>query len=92
MQQDAAEQLRRQYPIGTPVSGTIYARAPFGVFLDLAPGTQALLLIAYMDIDPKLYGVNDQYAVGTTVTASVLSVYDSGEIRLSQRGGSPAAA
>jgi ribosomal protein S1 len=65
------EDVKRHYPIGSVVDGTVVAVAPFGVFIDLGVGFEGLLLV------PEMAGENrkrieDYPKVGESVSATVI--------------------
>ncbi|MCS7183020.1 MAG: S1 RNA-binding domain-containing protein [Thermoanaerobaculum sp.] len=74
---DAAE----RYPEGTLVEATVERVAPFGVFVELEPGLEALIPASESDV-PKGKSLSDSFVPGTRVAAVVLSV-DAGHRRLS---------
>ena len=65
------ESGKRQYPVGTVVTGRVLLVAEFGVFVELVGGVAGLLLVPEMEGDgPRLMESYPQ--VGETVTARVL--------------------
>lgn len=72
---------RERYPEGTLVEGTVDRIAPFGVFVELEPGLEALIPASESDV-PKGKSLAETFLPGTRVAAVVLSV-DSSQRRLS---------
>lgn len=71
--------------VGQAVRGTVIARAPFGVWLDIGVGFPALLLVPYMR-GAKLRRITfeDYPPVGTQAEGRINSLGDRGEIGLTQ--------
>lgn len=74
---DAAE----RYPEGTLVEGTVLRIAPFGVFVELEPGLEALIPASESDV-AKGKSLAETFIPGNRVAAVVLSV-DPSQRRLS---------
>lgn len=72
---------RERYPEGTLVEGTVDRIAPFGVFVELEPGLEALIPASESDV-PKGKSLAESFVPGTKVAAVVLSV-DPAQKRLS---------
>jgi predicted RNA-binding protein with RPS1 domain len=77
--------IRSRLFIGQVVRGEVIARAPFGVWVDIAAGHPALLLV------PEMAGARERRIVfehypplGSTVEARIVALGDRGEIALSQ--------
>lgn len=64
---------RERYPEGTLVEGTVERVAPFGVFVELEPGLEALIPASESDV-PKGQSLEQHFVPGSRVTAVVLSV------------------
>lgn len=77
--------IRSCLSIGQLVRGEVIARAPFGVWVDVAAGHPALLLVPEMTgARERRIMFEDYPALGSTVEARVVSLGDRGEIALSQ--------
>jgi predicted RNA-binding protein with RPS1 domain len=71
--------------VGQQVSGTVIARAPFGVWLDIDAGHPALLLVTEMATLPSQpIPFADYPAIGAPVMATIVALGDKAEIGLSQ--------
>ncbi|MBO2012923.1 hypothetical protein [Hymenobacter negativus] len=82
-----------QYPVGSPLTGTVVHQAPFGVFLDVGlPGVKVLLEIIHYADAPEYDPANPPAApfavhhpaLGETVTATVFG-HLTREIRVSAK-------
>jgi ribosomal protein S1 len=68
------ELLKTRLPAGSRVSGEVVARYIFGIFLDIGVGFPALLeVIQFEEARRRRYNFEDYPAVGSTVTARVVS-------------------
>lgn len=91
---DALQRWRNCRPplaTGQRVRGTVIARAPFGVWLDISVGYPALLLVPEMAgaIEKRL--TFDEYPqIGTFLEATVAGVSEDAEIFLTQNPANPA--
>jgi small subunit ribosomal protein S1 len=65
------ENVKRRYPIGSVVEGTVVKVAPFGVFVDLGVGFEGLLLVPEMAGDTRKQ-IKDYPQVGQRVAATVI--------------------
>lgn len=78
-------QIRATLEIGRSVSGTVIARAPFGVWLDISVGHPALLLVPEMrGAKVRRITFDDYPQIGSLIDAQIVSLGDRGEISLSQ--------
>jgi ribosomal protein S1 len=76
---------RARLSIGQLVTGKVIARAPFGVWVDIAAGHPALLLVPEMAwARERRITFEDYAALGTVVEARIVALGDRGEIALSQ--------
>lgn len=76
---------RARLAAGQAVRGEVIARAPFGVWVDIATGHPALLLVPEMAGARERPIVFEDYpALGSTVEASIVALGERGEIGLSQ--------
>jgi ribosomal protein S1 len=84
--------LGAQFPPGTPVSGVVTSRQPFGVFVDLEQlsGVRALLEVIHFRVpeeEPeKRFRFPDDYPnIGDRITATIIHwSQEPGEVRLTQ--------
>jgi predicted RNA-binding protein with RPS1 domain len=77
--------IRSRLSIGHMVRGEVIARAPFGVWVDIAVGHPALLLVPEMAGAWERRIVFEDYPpLGSTVEARIIALGDRGEIALSQ--------
>ena len=78
-------EARERIRIGQSVRGSVIARAPFGVWLDIEVGHPALLLVPEMRGAKEHRITFDDYPViGAVVEAHIVALGDRGEIALSQ--------
>jgi hypothetical protein len=76
---------RTRLSIGSSVRGEVIARAPFGVWVDIAAGHPALLLVPEMAKARELrIGFQDYPTLGTVVDAWIVSLGERAEIALTQ--------
>jgi hypothetical protein len=81
----AWEALKQWLPIDSQVSGVVWAREPYGAWIDLGLGFPALLEIIYIErLTAERYRADDWCPVGSNVSAKVLGLRDSGCIYLWQ--------
>jgi predicted RNA-binding protein with RPS1 domain len=72
--------------IGQHVRGTVIARAPFGVWLDINAGHPALLLVPEMRFAKEGRITFEDYPpIGEIVEATIVALGDRAEISLSQQ-------
>ena len=72
--------------IGREVSGVVIARAPFGVWLDIATPFPALLLVPNMrQAEEQRIAFDDYPQIGEIVTGRINALGDRGEIGITQR-------
>jgi predicted RNA-binding protein with RPS1 domain len=77
--------IRASLQVGRMVSGTVIARAPFGVWLDIGVGHPALLLVPEMrGAKERPITFEDYPQMESQVDAKIISLGDRGEIGLSQ--------
>lgn len=77
---------RPQIVKGQPVCGTVIARAPFGVWVDISVGHPALLLVPEMAEASKKRITFDEYPqIGSVLEANIAGTGEKAEIRLTQR-------
>jgi hypothetical protein len=70
---------------GQAVTGTVIARAPFSVWLDIGVGFPALLLVVYMKgADTRRITFDDYPAMGERVEGWITAMGDRGEIGVTQ--------
>jgi ribosomal protein S1 len=65
------DDVKRDHPVGSAVTGTVVRAAPFGVFVDLGIGFSGLLRVPEMAGDGRKR-VEDYPQTGETVIAKVL--------------------
>lgn len=73
--------VEQNYPIGSPVRGTVSRVADFGAFVKLEPGVEGLIHISQLD-HKRVRAVSDVLREGQDVEAKVLEV-DPGKRRIS---------
>jgi ribosomal protein S1 len=79
--------IRDKLPIGQEVRGEVIALAPFGVWVDIAVGHPALLLVPEMaGARERRITFEDYPALLTAVEARIVCLGNRGEISLSQYG------
>src|SRR3954463_11645759 len=77
--------VRERLRVGQHVRGTVIARAPFGVWLDIDAGYPALLLVPEMrGARERRITFEDYPAIGEVVEARIVALGDRGEIGLTQ--------
>jgi hypothetical protein len=80
-------QIRQGLAMGQAVSGTVIARAPFGVWLDIGVQQPALLLMVNMEeAKTRRIPFDDYSAKGSILEARINALGDAGEIGLTQHG------
>jgi hypothetical protein len=77
--------MKAKYPPGTDVTGTVFARSPYGLWIDLGMGFPSLLEIIYLDHCPQGYPDDGSFAVGTQIAAKVLRFREGRVIYLRQK-------
>jgi small subunit ribosomal protein S1 len=88
---DPWSEVEKEFPIGTKVTGTVEKTAPFGVFVQVAPGVTALLPGSETG-QASNTDLSRAYKPGETLTATVLSVDTAARrMSLSVRAGEDAA-
>ena len=76
---------RARLSVGSVVRGEVIARAPFGVWVDIAAAHPSLLLVPEMAGARERRTVFEDYpAMGTVIEAWVVSLGERGEFALSQ--------
>ena len=79
-------EIRERLRIGQPVRGSVIARAPFGVWLDIDAGHPALLLVPEMrGAEERRITFDDYPAIGEVVEAWIMALGERAEIGLTQR-------
>jgi hypothetical protein len=79
-------QVRGRLRIGQHVRGTVIARAPFGVWLDIDAGHPALLLVPEMrGAKERRIRFEDYPAIGEVVEARIAALGERAEIGLTQQ-------
>jgi ribosomal protein S1 len=83
--------VRARLAVGQQVMGTVIARAPFGVWLDIGVGHPALLRVPEMQYArERRIGFDEYPTIGEIVEAWVIDLADCrAEISLSQRDRNP---
>lgn len=77
--------IRTLLSIGRDVTGTVIARAPFGIWLDIGVGHPALLLVVRMAGAQQRRIVFEDYpAHGSIVSGRVYVIGEHGEIGITQ--------
>jgi ribosomal protein S1 len=85
---DDWETVKSRLVIGATVAGTVVARFPFGVFIDLGVGFPALLEVIQFERTGQrpFRNVDDYPAIGTTVSARLVEFNDRNrQVALTQR-------
>jgi transcriptional accessory protein Tex/SPT6 len=79
-------EARRRLVVGQHVRGSVIARAPFGVWVDIDVGHPALLLVPEMrDAAQRRLTFDDYPAIGEIVEAWIVALSERAEIRLTQQ-------
>jgi hypothetical protein len=77
--------IRSRVSVGQRVRGEVIARAPFGVWVDIAAGHPALLLVPEMAGALQRRITLEEYPqLGAVVEARIIALGDRGEINLTQ--------
>jgi len=79
------QRVRESLKIGQAVSGTVIARAPFGVWLDIGVGFPALLLVPNMQSKDGPIPFTNYPAIGVHVEGYINAIGNEGEVGISQR-------
>jgi ribosomal protein S1 len=83
-------EIRGRLRIGQDVRGSVIARAPFGVWLDINAGYPALLLVPEMRHAKERRITFDDYPeIGEIVEAWIVALGERAEISLTQRDRPP---
>jgi predicted RNA-binding protein with RPS1 domain len=78
-------EVRERLRIGQHVRGSVIARAPFGVWLDINAGHPALLLVPEMrGAKERRITFDDYPTIGEVVEARIVALGERGEIGLTQ--------
>ncbi|HQU42626.1 MAG TPA: hypothetical protein PK867_07425, partial [Pirellulales bacterium] len=78
--------VRSGLRVGETVSGTVIARAPFGVWLDIGASFPALLLVPNMSgARERRITMADYPSLGTQIEGRINALGDRGEIGVSQQ-------
>lgn len=64
----------RQFPVGTRVRGRVTRVQPFGAFVELAPGLEAMVHISELGAGRRITHPNEVLSAGDEVETTVLSV------------------
>lgn len=80
-------EIKQKWEIGTQVEGIIVHKAPFGDFIDVGVGYDALLeIIEIKDLTQEKYCQGDYNPMGSVVKAKVVAFDDTNkQIRLTQK-------
>jgi hypothetical protein len=79
-------QIRERLRIGQHVRGSVIARAPFGVWIDIDAGHPSLLLVPNMRIAQGRRITFDDYPeIDEVIEASIVALGERAEIGLTQR-------
>lgn len=71
--------LQRRLAVGQSVTGTVFAKAPFGAWIDLDVGFPALLeIVCIAGLTPERYRADDWCPIGSQVAAFVSAFKDRG--------------
>ncbi len=68
------DDIANKYPLGKEVEGTVKAVVDFGAFIDLGEAVDALIHVSDISWTRKNVNVNDEFKVGDSVKAVVLTV------------------
>ncbi len=74
LERDPWLEASQKFPVGTQVLGTISRIQPFGAFVELAPGVDALLHISELGAGRRVTHPEEVVKVGERVRATVLAV------------------
>ena len=66
--------IQDQFPVGSRVEGKVVNLAPYGAFVEIAPGIEGLVHISEFSWTKRVARASDMLAVGDTVQVVVLSV------------------
>ena len=70
--------IKKEYSEGDCITGTVVARVPFGVWLDVSLGFPALLEIIYMDgMNHEVHKEDKYFTIGSQVEAKIIGFVDS---------------
>jgi len=81
---EAIEALTAEVQIGKIYTGRVVTVKPFGAFIEVLPGTDGMCHISELS-DGYVERVEDAVKVGDTVRVKVISVDESGRIKLSRK-------
>ena len=68
------ESILERFPVGSRVSGTVVNLAPYGAFVEIAPGIEGLVHISEFSWTKRVARASDMVSVGDEVQVVVLSV------------------
>jgi small subunit ribosomal protein S1 len=68
------EKVLSQFPVGSKIEGEVTHMAPFGAFVRVAPGVEALLKTQDLSWTQRIQNPGDVLKVGDKITAQVLEV------------------
>ena len=85
------EEVKKQYNLGSKLTGEIIHKAPFGVFLDFGESFHARLEIIEMDnLNYDAYQADQQYKVGEVIEGIVADYMENNQqIRITKKGKNP---
>lgn len=66
--------IQDQFPVGSRVEGKVVNLAPYGAFVEIAPGIEGLVHISEFSWTKRVARASDMLAIGDTVQVVVLSV------------------
>ena len=66
--------IQDQFPVGSRVEGKVVNLAPYGAFVEIAPGIEGLVHISEFSWTKRIARASDMLSVGDTVQVVVLSV------------------
>ncbi len=66
--------IQDQFPVGSRVEGKVVNLAPYGAFVEIAPGIEGLVHISEFSWTKRVARASDMLSVGDTVQVVVLSV------------------
>ena len=66
--------IQEQFPVGARVSGKVVNLAPYGAFVEIAPGIEGLVHISEFSWTKRVARASDMLAVGDEVQVVVLSI------------------
>ncbi|MDK2972773.1 MAG: small subunit ribosomal protein [Candidatus Sumerlaeota bacterium] len=67
------DKFRKEHPVGSVVTGTVTRLAPFGVFVEVAPGLEGMIHISELDQE-RVESPEKVVRVGEEVTVKVLKI------------------